>query len=140
MYTDDDFTLIDKTVRLPEGGTGVCRFYNDGTAALRVLGIWINFDGPYEPGDSNSVLRDYADLANHVDNVLLSEMAGVEARLEFIDVDKVEVSAPPFMDIPEEPYEELATYPVEEIGAVDEMDEITMDGGLVVEVPGTYKH
>ena len=142
MYTDDneDFTLIDKTVVLPEGGSGTCRFYGDGSAALRVLGVWINFEGPYEPGDSKAVLRDYSVLSEQVDPIFLSDDAGVETRLEFVEVEKVEVEAPAFMQIPEDPYEQLETYTVEELGYVDDMDEVTMDGGLVVEVPGTYKH
>ena len=72
-------------VRLPEGGTGLCRFNPDGSASLRVLGHWIEFEGTYLPGDAAAVLHDYKRMTAAVEEGMrLLEMEDEEFKVEMI--------------------------------------------------------
>ena len=73
-------------VRLPEGGTGLCRFNDDGSASLRVLGHWIEFEEKiYLPGDTAAVLADYKTMYDCVHAAFQElELDDADYRVEFI--------------------------------------------------------
>lgn len=73
-----------RIVRLPEGGRGLCRFNEDGSASLRVLGHWIEFEEKlYLPGDTKAVLADYKQMYEAV-QAAFEELDNDDYRIEYI--------------------------------------------------------
>lgn len=73
-------------VKLPQDGVGLCRFNENGSASLRVLGYWIEFENKiYLPGDTAAVLEDYQKMYDAVHAAFESlELDDEDYRVEYI--------------------------------------------------------
>ena len=123
---------LDRIARLPGGDRVVCRFFEDGAAAVRVNGFWINLDGEYEQNDTKAVVAAYLTAAEKTREGLLAfeqEQDGITTGVMFVDDETI--TSPDFMAIPEEPIVSLDDYPVEEIPD-ESMDEVFMGDGIIV--------